>query len=280
MNIRIATIILCGLLFLSAQSVSAQFVMPETGHWSVVGENGPGSGVNINLQDGLLGVTVFTFDDQGAPLWYIAFGAFESTKIDAPLLTVQNGSPLDAVFKPGDFTDSGKRITIEFFSKTTGELRLDGITKPIQFLHFTGNTITIPGGDGLDFTPAVPDMSGEWALFTRHDGVAENNGRVFDFELRTTRTVLLPDEPDAPVVYVDQRSNSPLQRAYLFCEIRQFGNLEFKAPLCGLRLIENELIVEYEIDLHNLGTNRFDASIITIPEAPQVEVFALRVSRP
>ncbi|GAB4194547.1 MAG: hypothetical protein Tsb002_26200 [Wenzhouxiangellaceae bacterium] len=257
-------------------SVATAKVLIQSGLWTVSNEQGPGSGVNIVLQNGSLGITVFTYGDNGEPLWYMASGRLDGDqrRFTAPLLTARNGQPIDDPFSPAELVTTGKTIDLTFTSSTSAELTIDETTKTIDYLRFAGLSITIPGDPDPQFIATIPDISGEWIFINKVPGSATQT-RLFNFQRMLTFPAVGQEIPDSPIIYIHE--DNSLSRAFFHCRVDVFDSVNLRVPSCYLRLIENERITEYSVPTENIGLERFDIGIATIPEDPLPEIFALRL---
>ncbi len=93
---------------------------PETGLWSNP-EQSPGSGLNFEIQNGMLAGYLYTYSGTGEPEWYILSGPLvrsETTgvmwELDTNLMRVEGGSCIDCNFVAPDQITSGERILLEF----------------------------------------------------------------------------------------------------------------------------------------------------------------------
>lgn len=262
-------------LLLSSTNVLAQRSI-ESGHWAIVGEEGLGSGINVNIQNGQIALTIFTYDTEGDATWYLATGQFQdgSSLLRARLLGARDGRSLEQPFDPAEFVDTGRDISITFTGTTTGEFTLDGVTKPIQLLRFAGETIEIPGGADPGFVDQIPDVTGEWMFVSRREGFATQT-RVMHLRRMLTFPQVGIEIPDAPIIYFDQ--SNPLAPIYFYCDVQQFDGISRNIPSCFLRFIESERITEFEVPTENISQQRFEIGFIGIPGTVLPEVFALRL---
>ena len=139
--------ILCAVL-----SCSATAFQPRTGHWWNPSESG--RGFNIDIQNGVMVMTMYSYDSAGDAQWYIASG---------PMTGQQHAfsATLDK-FAGGQCVSCAYRAPVQ-----NGD---DGIVVA-NFTSEVSATITLPGGHVSQIRPfnfgygEVPDgMLGEWVF--------------------------------------------------------------------------------------------------------------------
>lgn len=248
----------------------------QSGHWAIVGEEGLGSGININVQNQRVGLTIFTYDSNGDATWYLATGsiAAEGTLIEGRLIGARDGQALDQEFTPAVPVDTGQDIVLRFENTTSGNFTLNGVTKNIRLLRFAGSTVEIPGNPDPGTVAEIPDVAGEWALVIRTPGQATQT-RILQLRRLFSFQPVGGDVPDAAVIY--EHVDNELSRAYFYCDTYAFDGLGLRLPRCNLRLLESERITEYEIPTANISLDRFDAEIIPLPGHEVPEIFAVKV---
>jgi len=262
-------------LLLSSTNVLAQRSI-ESGHWAIVGEEGLGSGINVNIQNGQIALTIFTYDSEGEATWYLATGQLSdgNSLFRARLLGARDGRSLEQPFDPAQFVDTGRDITLTFTGSTTGEFTLDGATKSIRLLRFAGQTVEIPGDADPEFVDEIPDVTGEWMFVSRREGFATQT-RIMRLRRMFTFPQVGIEIPDAPVIYFDQ--SNPLAPIYFYCDVQAFDAIERRIPSCFLRFVESERITEFEVPTENISQQRFEIGLIGIPGTVLPQVFALRL---
>lgn len=263
-------------LFAATSLPAMADLAPQSGHWAIVGEEGLGSGININIQNQRVGLTIFTYDENGASTWYLATGAVttEGTLIEGRLIGARDGQALDQDFTPATPIDTGQNITLRFTNTTTGQFTLNGVTKDIRLLRFAGNTVEITGNPDPGTISEIPDVEGEWALITRAPGQTTQT-RLLQFRRLFSFQPVGGDVPDAALIY--EHIDNNLSRAYFYCDTYAFDGLGLRLPSCNLRFVESERITEYEIPTANISLDRFDAQIIPVPGSQVPEIFAVKV---
>jgi hypothetical protein len=132
MKERMLVLSLFAFLFISTAGFA---FTPLTGHWNNLGESG--SGYNIDIQNGILVVTVYSYKASGEPQWYIASGPMSSDQrsFSGTLLMYSNGQCISCMYS-GSPTPSGTAGTIN-----------------ITFLSETSATLTLPGGRVTNIQP-------------------------------------------------------------------------------------------------------------------------------
>jgi len=109
-----------------AYSVSAGAFTPRTGHW--FNSNESGSGYNIDIQDGTLVVTIFSYKTTGDSEWYISSGPMAAGQsiFTGTLLAVRGGQCISCTYVAPSSTISSGSITINFTSETSATVSLPG----------------------------------------------------------------------------------------------------------------------------------------------------------
>lgn len=110
-----------------AFAVVAHAFTPRTGHWNNLSENG--SGYNIDIQNGVLVITVYSYQQSGAPQWYIASGPMTNDQhtFSGTLLKLTGGQCISCAYNglPALAGNDGP-ISINFTSETSAVLTLPG----------------------------------------------------------------------------------------------------------------------------------------------------------
>jgi hypothetical protein len=111
---------------LLAFSLSAQAFQPRTGHWNNLNE--PGRGFNIDVQDGVMVLTMYSYDSGGNPQWYIASGNMTNGQrgFSASLDKFRNGQCLSCGFTPPVSAGSDGAIFVTFATETSATVTLPG----------------------------------------------------------------------------------------------------------------------------------------------------------
>jgi hypothetical protein len=117
---------------------SAAAFQPRTGLWWNPSESG--SGYNIDVQDGTLVVTIFSYQTSGAAQWYLASGPLinDQHSFTGTLDTYAGGQCISCPYsgRPA-ITGSDGAISIAFATETSATVTLPGgRTTPIQPFNF------------------------------------------------------------------------------------------------------------------------------------------------
>jgi hypothetical protein len=109
-----------------AFAMAANAFTPRTGHWYNANESG--SGYNIDIQDGVLVVTIFSYKTNGDSEWYIASGPMSGgqTAFTGTLLAVRGGQCISCTYTAPTSTNDSGTITISFTSETAATVSLPG----------------------------------------------------------------------------------------------------------------------------------------------------------
>jgi hypothetical protein len=148
--IAVAAAVLC---------TGADAFTPRTGHWYNPDETG--SGYNIDVQNGKLVMTVFSYKTDGDSEWYITAGSLsgDQKSYTGPLSKMRNGQSIGGAWQGASDGGSDGDVTINFINEISATLSLpNGRTTRIQPFNF-----------GFGAMPQA--MVGEW-VFTENIGSA------------------------------------------------------------------------------------------------------------
>lgn len=174
---------------------------PQPGIWQIRGRNG--SGMTLDVRENGAAVGIFSYDDAGNAIWWLAQGQIVSNTLAAPLVRFEEGSCLAC--PQADPTPAATRqLQIHFISTTRALLTLDeGEAIPLVLLPYGAEYASAPvAGDPLevDFgVHAVPLLSGDW-VFSQGDVAtqrASDNAIALDFIANTAI-------PSAQAPYADR----------------------------------------------------------------------------
>jgi len=113
------------LLFAIAGSAAA--FQPRSGVWANLSESG--SGYTIEVQEGVLVITIYSYQAGGAPQWYLAAGAMTNDQhnFTGTLDKYVGGQCISCAYvSPGPPVGNDGIISITFTSETTATLSLPG----------------------------------------------------------------------------------------------------------------------------------------------------------
>lgn len=158
---------------------SAHAYTPSSGHWYNTNEGG--TGLNIDLQDDLMYVTVYAYDDNGFPEWYTSLDYIEPSGdgafvFDGRLLLFEDGACVGCVYRRNTLLGEVGDIRIVFdpADETRAAMTwgLDGgpsRTVPITHIPFGLKRPSDPASVPVEVTK----MLGEWSVtqdFSDHPG--------------------------------------------------------------------------------------------------------------
>lgn len=210
-------------------SVGAK-IIPSDGLWQTYDDPAIGSGINIRTQGDITMVIVYTYRDDGSPVWYFATGEIDANGVfRAAMGETKNGENLfNDNPQTADIVNPNKTIELVFNATETGMLSInDSEPKPIHTYRFGIEGIetaqlTTPSGDSYQF----PDITGQWVM-----GNADDNFDI-SFNFYTYYGGLQdPPEPNFPYYYlndfiqsgdISHRLRCPTLRSYdePYCEFR------------------------------------------------------------
>ncbi|MFO1413751.1 MAG: hypothetical protein U1F10_07565 [Burkholderiales bacterium] len=147
----IRVLVACAWLVVAPLALAFQ---PHTGQWWNPSESG--SGYNIDVQNGVLVVTIFSYKGNGDSEWYLAAAALTNTghNFTATLDKYRNGQCISCAYagRPGLAGNDGA-ISISFSSETSATLTLPG----------GRTTAIVPYNFGYGDPPS--GLLGEWVFF-------------------------------------------------------------------------------------------------------------------
>ncbi|MCX7544817.1 hypothetical protein [Marinicella gelatinilytica] len=221
------------LLFSSALSAK---VIPSDGHWRTYDDPAIGSGINIRTQGDITMVIVFTYREDGSPVWYYATGEIDDNGVfDVPLMETKNGENIfNNSPQTAEVFDPEKRIRLNFNATETGTLSInDSEPKPIHTYRFDIDGIeteqlTTPLGDFYQF----PDITGQWAMGSANDNIS------FNFDFVTNYGALAdPPSPNFHFHFTDELREPEGIFYFLSCPTRRAT----EAPYCRFYVNQNDV---------------------------------------
>ncbi len=109
-----------------AFAASTSAFTPRTGHWYSAAENG--TGYNIDIQDGQMVVTVYSYKTNGETEWYIATGSMTSgqSSFVGTIGKFRNGPCISCAYVTPITAGNDGTITITFQSETSATVSKPG----------------------------------------------------------------------------------------------------------------------------------------------------------
>jgi len=166
-------------LLLLLVSLPAAAFTPESGWWWNPDESG--RGFNIEIQDDVIVVSTYVYDEDGNPVWYWSAGHLngQGNRYTGTLDRFDGGQCIDCeqYTKPDYHRQAAGNIVIDFLTQTTAELTWRGGTIPIQRQIFAF-------GDELD------KLLGQWQMVVDSSGAnggeADYQADVLNFDQKTS----------------------------------------------------------------------------------------------
>lgn len=128
--------IFCAIGLLFATPTHAFTIKPIDGLWSLDAELGLaiGRAFNFELTSNLLVMTMYTYNAQRAPTFYVGAGVLDSAnRVVATLSEPQGGTCLGCTPTSGSLLSTPGQTTLEFTTSTTGFITLPGeLRKPMR----------------------------------------------------------------------------------------------------------------------------------------------------
>jgi hypothetical protein len=252
---------------LSGSSLHAE-IIPANGLWGTTDNPAVGSGLMLTTQGGITAVSVFTYDETGRNVWYLASGSVVNGVFEAGLLQATGGSDLMAENpQSAEFLDNERSIRLTFTGSQTGTVSIDGSApKAMQTSHFGFYEIPTEQVLLADGTPyRFPDLSGDWVI-----GDADS-GESYILSLENLGTGASPPNPNFALAYLSDHPSTDSWSIY--CPQRNNNSVQ---PYCSAKKSNVAGLPPMRIDLQDLGNQRF--TIIQDSEAPFETYQAFRLS--
>jgi len=132
---------------------------PEPGLWNIDEElNGlPGRGFQVELQNDILVLTYFGYEEEGDATFYISSGFYNGVTFLGELLEVEGGTAIGGVFQNGEVVDTIGIVRLDFDSSTSGTIRLPNEeTKAISKYAFNDpRTLFAETYEGLVYSAGI-----------------------------------------------------------------------------------------------------------------------------
>ena len=112
-----------------AASLGAAAVTPESGLWAITSEisgTQPGRGFTVEVQSGVMVITVFAYDGSGSDAFYQASGSFSGTTFSATLNRYRDGPYFGGGTRSAQDAGSAGTVTISFSDSAHGTITLPG----------------------------------------------------------------------------------------------------------------------------------------------------------
>jgi len=194
----------------------------ERGMWIIPQE--PGSGFMFDWQNETLVFAIFTYDENGEPIWYQGSAEFNGYRATGEMQQFHNGSCLVCEYEgepePGELLD----VTFEFTSKNTARFKIEnGDYRFIRALAFDVPNYREFGGLGPYGRPALLDMTGKWAFVSQ--GTDGEISRAVEFDEPVTRNA------GKTVAWVDTTGSTSLR-----CDAKSSDDI---SPACRILILED-----------------------------------------
>lgn len=149
------------LLVVAVIVIDEAYAQPEPGlYWN---PDESGRGFTVDYQNGLLALTIYIYDEDGSPIWYLAAGEMSADRrtLTARALEFENGQCIGCPYTPPDVVGDAGTITITFSGRDRATLRWQGQTIPVERQNF-------------GFPPPPASMLGNWLLVSDVSGLLAN----------------------------------------------------------------------------------------------------------
>ena len=194
---RLAALLIC----LSSSLAHAFDIRPMDGLWGIVDEQqlAVGRALNLELGGTVLVLTMYAYNRQGAPTFYVGAGSLTTTNTASiPLSEPQGGTCFGCPVTSGRLLSSPGNVTFEFTSSTTGFVTLPGESRKAIA---KGLVTRSPAPEGLKgawvftyiagttvFVSDVVSLTSTNAPTTRGNGLVTDNTGRYGCEQQITGT--------------------------------------------------------------------------------------------
>jgi len=178
-------------------AISASAFTPRTGHWYNPAEDG--TGYNIDIQDGAIVVTVYSYKANGDAQWYIATGAMTGGQksFTGTLSKIKNGACISCPYVKPITDGNDGTITINFLTEVSATVtKPGGFVSNIKPLNFGfGDPPTGLLGQWVFVYDIISTFADRYTFTTIAAGTANGNGLAVDLtkaagcELQTIGTL-------------------------------------------------------------------------------------------
>lgn len=203
---------------LAALASNAVAFQPRTGLWYNAGESG--DGFNIEIQNGVLVLTVYSYKGNGDSEWYLASGAMTNTNhtFTATLDKYRNGQCISCAFKANNIAGNDGAITIAFSSETAATLTLPGgrvtAIAPFNFGH--GDPPSGMLGEWILTYDIISTWADRFTFTSVEAGTSDGNGLAYDAIARAGCELQTKGASAGFVLCADISSTGETQNMYAF----------------------------------------------------------------
>lgn len=210
---------------------------PAPGFW--YNPNESGRGFNIEIQDNIMAVATYVFDQHGTPIWYTSAGTFnEGTETFAGnLANAVGGQCLGCTYVPPIVSgNAGGPMHIVFTSFENGVLYFQGGSTPIQHLDFgfAGKNGYFQGEWAFSYSSPSGSISSQWIVFsgyyTASDGTVYAQGTGDSYSSSTHALGLYVPSLDGFIVATGDGSGYITSYAFSGDNSRMIGAGWFEPP--------------------------------------------------
>ena len=246
---------------------------PETGWWYNPAE--PGTGFNIEVQNGYLLGAYYGFDDQGLTVWYLFQGELQPGeegvfyRLDAELQHYVGGSCLSCPHMPVMPAESPGSISIEFRQRNHASFSLSGEHEQfiVPLVYGAAASVDFPEGEY-----SVPELTGFWTV------VVENPDPDYGPQARWGRRVEVLRFGNKGVTLdghgnvirtrytVFEYPSVPEVRGVATFDCRPTDDVTGAPPECVLTYTttypgsEGLVVAEFQVPLANIGDSRIEGA--------------------
>ncbi|KAA3641066.1 MAG: hypothetical protein DWP95_07515, partial [Proteobacteria bacterium] len=232
-------------------------IIPSDGLWQTHDDPAIGSGINIRTQGDVTMITVFTYREDGSPVWYFATGEIDANGVfAAPLGETKNGGFIfNRLPQSAEVIDPKKTITLSFNATETGTLSINNSEpKPIHTYRFgvegiETEQLMTANGDFYKF----PDITGQWAIGSASDNISLS----LDLHIRTG-SVVDPPDPNHTLYFNDAFDQNTLSYSFI-CPTKNASPMPFcKFKARSFDLATDELAAQLSrlyVFIDDIGTN-------------------------
>ncbi len=238
-----------------------QAPFPETGLWFNP-EQTPGSGLNFEIQNGVLAGFFYGYATDGKPEWQLVSGALVPSEVEGVLWELETtltradgGSCIGCEFSPPQITE-GETIRLEFMQRNYLRIRIGGVFDQffVPFIYGMDAEAYFPNETDylfpkfVDSTPFVLGYSIKWSDgVTYWDGgrvimlkligiIQVNNKRTLRYGMGYPESPIISDPPPPPFGNIDCQLDDVVDEPFCVVAFSEFyGSGQYRMPIGNFR---------------------------------------------
>lgn len=204
--------------FLMTLSLAATAFQPRTGHWWNPAESG--RGFNIDVQNGTMVLTFYTYDANGNAQWYLAAGPMNDAQhsFTATLDKYAGGQCVACSYRPATVVGNDGIVTVVFATETAATVTLPGgHVSTIQPLNFSyGDPPQGLLGEWIYVYDIISTFADRFDYTTIRGATPTGNGTVWDDSRNAACELQVNGVLAGQVACFDFTSSGAIANSYLY----------------------------------------------------------------